>query len=208
MKSIIGLVLAVALLFTPLAIEGGLNSADSDFLFSSDQGLAVGGRHGLMGKQNLYEEFKSPLIFAGPGVPRGESRALVYLFDLFPTLCDLNQIAIPKQCEGASLVPVMKGEKKEVRDALFAAYKDCQRMVREERWKIIWYPKINRYQLFDLKNDPWEINDLHNKAAHAPRLKALKKLLAAQQDFFGDNKAPRPVLKQAKQQIFPSLQQS
>jgi len=53
-------------------------------IYSSDQGLAVGGRHGLMGKQNLYEHVKPPLILAGPGIPRGRSDALVYLFDLSP----------------------------------------------------------------------------------------------------------------------------
>ena len=42
-----------------------------------------------MGKQNLYEHVKPPLIIAGPGVPKGRSEALVYLFDLFPTVCDL-----------------------------------------------------------------------------------------------------------------------
>ena len=58
-------------------------------IFSSDQGLAVGGRHGLMGKQNLYEHVKPPLILAGPGIPHGQSDALVYLYDLFPTICEL-----------------------------------------------------------------------------------------------------------------------
>ena len=53
-------------------------------IFSSDQGLAVGGRHGLMGKQNLYEHFKAPLVVAGAGLRPGQSAALVYLFDLFP----------------------------------------------------------------------------------------------------------------------------
>jgi arylsulfatase A-like enzyme len=145
-----------------------------------------------MGKQNLYEEFKSPLLFAGPGVPKGQSRALVYLYDLFPTLCELSGLAVPKACEGASLVPVLRGKEARVRETLFAAYKDCQRMVRDERWKIIWYPKINRYQLFDLQSDPWEIHDLHAKAEHAGKLAELKKRLAAEQERFGDAKAPRP----------------
>lgn len=158
-------------------------------VYSSDQGLAVGGRHGLMGKQNLYEHFKSPLIVAGPGIAKGQSAALVYLFDLFPTLCDLAGIATPEVAEGSSLVPVLKGKKARVREWLFAAYRDCQRMVRDERWKLIWYPKIDRYQLFDLASDPWEINDLSDQTAHATRLAELKKQLAAQQKAFGDNQA-------------------
>ena len=73
-------------------------------IFSSDQGLAVGGRHGLMGKQNLYEHVKPPLIVAGPGIPRGKSDALVYLFDLFPTICDLAGATTPAVVEGKSLL--------------------------------------------------------------------------------------------------------
>src|SRR5262249_52144436 len=71
-------------------------------IFSSDQGLAVGGRHGLMGKQNLYEHFKSPLLIAGPGVPRQKSEALVYLFDIYPTLCELCGIRVPEDWRPAS----------------------------------------------------------------------------------------------------------
>jgi arylsulfatase A-like enzyme len=163
-------------------------------VYTSDQGLAVGGRHGLMGKQNLYEHFKSPLIVAGPGIPHGKSPALVYLHDLFPTLCDLAGVPTPNVVEGSSLMPVIKGEKPRVRDWLFAAYRDCQRMVRDERWKLIWYPKIDRYQLFDLANDPWEIDDLSGKKEQAAKLAEMKKRLAEVQKRFGDNKAPLPSL--------------
>jgi arylsulfatase A-like enzyme len=161
-------------------------------LFTADQGLAVGGWHGLMGKQNLYEDFKSPLIFVGPGVPVGKSDALVYLHDLFPTLCEITGREVPKVCEGASLAAVMRGEKQRVRDALFLAYIDCQRAVRDERWKLIWYPKIDRYQLFDLQSDPYEVKDLSAEAQQAARMGEMKKLLAAQQDAFEDRAAPRP----------------
>jgi arylsulfatase A-like enzyme len=164
---------------------------DTLIVFTSDQGLAVGGRHGLMGKQNLYEHFKSPLILAGPGVGKGSSPALVYLFDLFPTLCELTGLAVPRELEGASLVPVLRGERPRVREVLFAAYRDCQRMVRDERWKLLWYPKIKRFQLFDLQRDPWEVADLADRPEHAARLAALKKLLAEQQKAFADNRAPR-----------------
>ncbi len=165
--------------------------ADNTFIvYSSDQGLAVGGRHGLMGKQNLYEHFKSPLLIAGPGIPKGKSDALVYLHDLFPTLCDLAGTATPKEAEGLSLVPIWKRQKPRVRDHLFAAYRDCQRMVRDERWKLLWYPRIDRYQLFDLSRDPWELDDLSGKAEHAARLGELKRRLANEQKTFDDPLAP------------------
>ena len=55
------------------ALDEAKMRQDTLIVFSSDQGLAVGGRHGLMGKQNLYEHFKSPLIVAGPGSVRRTS---------------------------------------------------------------------------------------------------------------------------------------
>lgn len=159
-------------------------------VFTSDQGLAVGGRHGLMGKQNLYEHVKPPLVVAGPGIPHGQSPALAYLFDLFPTVCDLTGVPTPKACEGRSLAPVMRGEMPRVREHLFAAYKNVQRMVRDDRWKLLWYPKIDRVQLFDLQTDPDELHDLSAKPEYADRLKAMRALMAQQQTNWADT-APR-----------------
>ncbi|MGE3821521.1 MAG: sulfatase-like hydrolase/transferase [Isosphaeraceae bacterium] len=160
-------------------------------VFSSDQGLAVGGRHGLMGKQNLYEEFKSPLIFAGPGIPQGSSDALVYLHDILPTICEMASIPIPREFEGSSLVPVIQGRKPNVREVLFGAYRDCQRMVRDERWKLLWYPKIDRFQLFDLANDPWEIHDLSTDPGQVDRLSRMKAILGEEQHRHGDDRVAR-----------------
>jgi len=161
-------------------------------LFTSDQGLAVGGRHGLMGKQNLYEHFRAPLILAGPGIPKGRSAAIAHVHDLFPTLCDLTGVATPASVEGLSLAPVIRGKKKSVREYGFGVYKDVQRMVRDDRWKLIWYPKAGRFQLFDVVEDPWELRDYSGEAAKAKILARLKKAMAAQQDFYSDTAAPRP----------------
>jgi len=155
-------------------------------VFASDQGLAVGGRHGLMGKQNLYEHVKPPLILAGPGVPKGRSEALVYLFDLYPTLCEMAGIAIPSELEGQSLVPVVQGKRKRVRDALFLAYRDVQRAARDERWKMIWYPKVGQIQLFDLSKDPDELVNLANVPAHSSELARLSTQLRDWQRAVGD----------------------
>jgi arylsulfatase A-like enzyme len=172
-------------------------------VFSSDQGLAVGGRHGLMGKQNLYEHFKSPLVFAGPGIAKGKSDALVYLFDIFPTLCDLSGIVAPDVCEGVSLRPVIRSEKPKVRDTLFAAYRDYQRMVRDERWKLIAYNAGGQKhtQLFDLANDPDELKNLADDPAHAATRKRMEKLLADERKKFADPidfDTIRPVPKEKK----------
>ncbi|MBL8233036.1 MAG: sulfatase-like hydrolase/transferase [Bryobacterales bacterium] len=168
-------------------------AASTIIVFTSDQGLAVGGCHGLMGKQNLYEHVKPPMMIAGPGIRPRRHQALSYVMDTFPTLCDLAGIAVPEGVEGRSLAPVIRGQSKHVRDSLFALYRDCQRMTRDDRWKLMWYPKINRYQLFDLKNDPWELNDLSQNGGSAAHVERLKKRMAALQDEFDDRAAPRPV---------------
>ena len=167
--------------------------ANTVVLFTSDQGLAVGGRHGLMGKQNLYEHFKSPCIVAGPGIRRGRSDALVHMHDLYPTLCDLAGVPIPSSVEGHSLAPIIRGRQRAVREHAFAVYKDVQRMVRRGDWKLIWYPKVARFQLFNVVRDPWELDDRSSDPAQASRLADMKRRLAEQQEQHGDKYAPRPV---------------
>jgi len=167
-----GLDFHIGRIVTALREKGLL--ANTYVIFTSDQGLAVGGRHGLMGKQNLYEHFKGPLIFTGPGIKPGSSPALAYMHDLFPTLAALANVDVPSAVEGASLRPVIEGKSKAVRSHLLGAYRDVQRMVRDARWKLIWYPKVNRYQLFDLQSDPDELRDLSTDPKQAPRIAALK----------------------------------
>jgi arylsulfatase A-like enzyme len=155
-------------------------------VFSADHGLAVGS-HGLFGKQNLYEDgMRVPLVFAGPGIPKGRSEALVYLFDLYPTLCGFAGATAPAGIDGKSLKPIIEGKATGVRDAIFTAYRDVQRAVRNDRWKLIRYPQINRTQLFDLQADPHELHDLAADTAQAPRVTELLALLADLQKHYGD----------------------
>jgi N-acetylgalactosamine-6-sulfatase len=148
-------------------------------IFSSDQGLAVGGRHGLMGKQNLYEHVKPPLVIAGPGISHGNSDALVYLYDLFPTICGLAQARTPPIVEGRSLLPIARGTNSDTRPYLFAAYRHCQRMVRDRRWKLIeYFVGAERHtQLFDLSADPDELENLADEIDAADELDRLREQL-------------------------------
>jgi arylsulfatase A-like enzyme len=161
--------------------------AETLVIYTSDHGLAVG-RHGLMGKQSLYDHsMRPPLLFSGPGVPAGKrSAALCYLLDLFPTICDLTGVARPATVEGVSLAPVLRGGKASVRASLFGAYRDVQRMVRTERWKLIRYPKVERTQLFDVANDPEETRDLAAEPAQAGRMKEMMDLLKEWQKKVAD----------------------
>jgi len=155
-------------------------------LFSADQGIAIGS-HGLLGKQNLYDAgMKSPLIFAGPGIPHGASDALVYLFDLYPTVLDLVGAAKPAGIDGQSFRPVLTGSARAARPELFFAYRDVQRAWRDDRWKLIRYPQVNVTQLFDLQSDPDELKNLAGAPAHRTRVEQMLARLKDSQARFAD----------------------
>jgi arylsulfatase A-like enzyme len=160
---------------------------DTIIIFSSDHGLAIGS-HGLMGKQSLYEHsMKSPLIFAGPGIPKGQSDALVYLLDIYPTVCELAGTTTPDGLDGRSLAPIIQGKAAGVRDSLFTSYREVMRAVRDERWKLIRYPHINKTQLFDLQSDPDERTNLADRSQQASRVRELLALIENWQKKLGDN---------------------
>lgn len=157
-------------------------------VFASDHGLAIGS-HGLFGKQNLYDvSMRSPVILAGPGIPTNHRvSAFAYLYDLFPTLGDLCKIDAPVGSEGLSLAPVIAERERTRRTSIFTAYSQVQRAVRDERWKLIVYPQINRVQLFDLQADPDEKQDLSTEPGHAAVLVRLTALLCHEQARSGDS---------------------
>jgi arylsulfatase A-like enzyme len=143
-------------------------------VFASDNGLAIGS-HGLLGKQNLYEHSTNvPLIISGPGIPEGKvSDALVYLFDLFPTLAELCGLPKPIEIDGESLAPIIDGTSDGVRSSLFTAYRHTVRAVRTKDWKLIRYPERDHNQLFNLKEDPMELNNLAKQTLHQSKLSEL-----------------------------------
>ena len=149
-------------------------------IFTSDHGMSVG-RHGLMGKQNLYEHtWKVPFIVRGPGIPRG-SRAsgYIYLLDVFPTLCDYAGIEVPAGVEGRSFRKVLEGQTERIRDVVYGVYcggtKPGMRAVKTNGWKLIEYDvldgEVRETQLFDLQQNPDELLAEH----HSAELKSLLK---------------------------------
>jgi len=155
-------------------------------IFSSDQGLAIGS-HGLMGKQNLYEHSaKSPLIIAGPDIQPRRSDALVYLLDIYPTILSLVGAPPETGLDGESLAPVLYHQAERARKSLFLSYKDVQRAIRDERYKLIVYPKNGTKQLFDLEADPHELNNLAENPDYARRVEAMMEAILQWQSQLGD----------------------
>ena len=173
-------------------------------IYTADHGLAVG-QHGLLGKQNLYNHsIRVPSIFAGPGISEGVTvDALTYLYDVFPTVCDLTGVECPDTTEGKSLVPLMEGCVDRVRATVFAAYRDIHRTISDGRWKLIRYyvseetgKGTDCIQLFDLAQDPWETTNLADLPEHADRIRSLAADMQMWQTETDDFLKDTPVLLQ------------
>jgi arylsulfatase A-like enzyme len=150
--------------------------------YTSDHGIAIG-RHGLQGKQNLYQHsWRVPFIAKGPGIEPG-SRAAgnIYLLDCLATLCDIAGIQAPETNEGISFKPVLEGKQKTIRDVLYGVHcggtKPGMRCVKSGDWKLIKYDgdngTIRQTQLFNLKENPHELLQQH----HDPKVIALTGLM-------------------------------
>ena len=93
----------------------------------------------------------------------------------------------PATVTGRSLAPVLSGGAAEVYDEIFGYFTDTQRMVRgSDGWKLIWYPAIQRTQLFHVNDDPEERHDRSAEPAQATRLARLRATLAGWQRANGD----------------------
>ena len=95
------------------------------------------------------------------------------------TVCDVAGIPVPTTVRGRSLMPVLTGRTKSIRPEVFGYFGDVQRMVRTDRWKLIWYPKINREQQVELRTDPHELHDLVSNPRMASTESSLRDRLKA-----------------------------
>ncbi|MHC4560123.1 MAG: sulfatase-like hydrolase/transferase [Planctomycetota bacterium] len=173
-----------------------MGELDNTYIFyTADHGMAIG-RHGLQGKQNLYEHtWRVPFIVRGPGV-KGASRVKgnIYLLDVLSTLCELAGIDIPETSEGISFKSVLVGKKDTVRDVLYGVYcggaKPGMRCVKKGNWKLIKYDStrdsVRHTQLFNLAENPSEFMRQH----HDPKLIAMTGIepMAGQIDLATDER--------------------
>lgn len=162
-------------------------------IYTADHGMAIG-RHGLQGKQNLYQHtWRVPFIVKGPGIQPGtRAEGNIYLLDVLATLCDFAGIPAPASNEGISFRPVLEGRQATVRDTLYGVYnggtKPGMRSVKQGDWKLVKFDVMNgavrETQLFDLKENPFEFIAQH----HDPAVVALTgvKPGAQQRNLAGD----------------------
>jgi arylsulfatase A-like enzyme len=110
----------VGVLLNTLESLGTLNS--TVIVLWGDHGWHLGD-HDLWHKHTNFEEAtRAPLIIAGPGIKAGTTSSLTEFVDVFPTICDLANVTIPKQLDGKSLKPLMKNSKIVVKDFSVSQY--------------------------------------------------------------------------------------
>jgi arylsulfatase A-like enzyme len=160
-------------------------------VFAGDNGLAVG-QHGLLGKQNLYEHsIRVPLIMAGPGIPvNKKNNGFTYLSDINPTIYEYLNIQKPSSVEALSLMPSIKNPGANIRTQMYNVYGHWSRSIKtSDGFKLIVYnvKGVLTTQLFNLNNDPYEINNLAADPAMQSKIISMRAALKKEMLYKHDN---------------------
>ncbi|VGO12351.1 Arylsulfatase [Pontiella desulfatans] len=167
-------------------------------VYSSDQGFYLG-EHGWFDKRWMYEEsLRQPLAMRWPGVinPGTRIRQLTQNIDIAPTFIEAAGQKIPEEIQGESLLPLFQESSPQWRDAIYYQYYDGgghgvarHYGVRDDRYKLIHLYDTDDWELFDLQNDPNEMNSEYNNPEYSMTVERMKKKLAALQTQY---KTPPP----------------
>lgn len=168
------------------ALEASGQADNTWIFFTADHGLAVG-KHGLLGKQNMYEHsLRVPFLVKGPGVKPGKISAPIYLQDVMATSLDLAG-GKPDEVEFQSLLLLIRGQSTQpTANPVYGAYLELQRAILADGWKLIAYPEAKKLRLYHVAEDPEELHDLAAQPSQQPRLKDLFQQLTSLQQKMDD----------------------
>jgi arylsulfatase A-like enzyme len=176
--------------------ENGLTD-NTLVVYTSDQGFYMG-EHGWFDKRFMYEQsLRTPLLMRAPkGYDvKGEIAELVQNIDFAPTFLDFAGVEIPAEIQGVSLKPLLSGEVEQWRDGIYYHYYEYPNEhsvkrhygIRTDRYKLIhFYFDIDVWELYDLKTDPDEMNNLINSKEHSELIDSLKVELVKLQVLYDD----------------------
>jgi arylsulfatase A-like enzyme len=170
-------------------------------IYLSDQGFYLG-EHGWFDKRFIYEEsFRTPMMMRYPGVvkPSTISNDFVMNLDIAPTMLDAAGVAIPKDEQGQSLLPLLKGKKAKARDAVYYHYYENGEHavsphfgVRTKRYKLVrFYTRVNSWELYDLQKDPNEMHNLYGQKQYKKVTAEMNSQLNKMIDQYEDQDAKR-----------------
>ena len=140
-------------------------SENTIVIITSDHGFSLS-EHNRWSKHNLFKvENHVPLFIRVPGyLNYGKSDSFVELIDLYPTICELLKIEKPKQLEGMSLVENIKNPNLISKTNAYSRYTNGDMYVSDNyaysEWKYSEEGKIVGRMLYDMKNDPFQMENL------------------------------------------------
>ena len=146
---------------------------DTVVIYSSDQGFFLGD-HGWFDKRFMYEEsLRMPFVVRWPGVikPGSVNNDLVSNLDFAETFLEIAGVSVPEDMQGQSLVSLFKGQTPEDwRKSYYYHYYEFPGAhsvrrhygVRTDRHKLIHFYNENEWELYDLKQDPREMRNIHD----------------------------------------------
>ncbi len=170
-------------------------------IFASDNGF-LHGEHGLIDKRCMYEEsIRIPMIVHCPEIVPANRRTqrLVLNIDVCPTILDAAGVSIPDTVQGMSFLPVARGDQPEWRDAILYEYFWEEAFpqtptvlgVRTEEYSYMWYHGIfDLQELYNVKEDPHQMNNLIDSAAHYDIRQEMHKKLRELLDRYGATQVP------------------
>ncbi len=179
-------------------------------IYCADNGWYLG-ELGLYDKRFMYEPgLRVPLIACGPGIqPNSTPDQFVANIDLAPTFLDLAGLPVPDFMQGRSLAPLLRGESpSDWRDTVYYRYYHdpghhntaAHLGVRTKTHKLIYYWKMDAYEMFDLVKDPNEQHNLLFSAEEASQPKIAAKfkelkteIVRLQKEFKDDGQYADPV---------------
>ncbi len=152
----------------------GPNRENTIVVLWSDHGFHLGEKQ-HWAKRTLWEEStRSPLMFAGEGIPAGAStQAAVGLIDIYPTLVEIAGLPVPQEFDGVSLLPLIKNPTATWDRAVVSTWLPNNHCVVKDHWRYVRY-KEGTEELYDMRSDIDEFSNL----ASDPNLAAIKASLA------------------------------
>ncbi|CAM4392134.1 sulfatase-like hydrolase/transferase [Zobellia roscoffensis] len=157
------------------ALEESGKMENTYIFFGADHGISVG-HHGLIGKQSMFDHsVRIPMMVVGPGIPKGKVLGQdVYLQDIMATTLELADVDKPDHVQFHSFMDIVNGERENSHySGIYGAYENVQRMIRKDGFKLLVYPKIEKVLLFDMEEDPNEMNDLADRPEYIKKVETL-----------------------------------
>jgi arylsulfatase A-like enzyme len=153
-------------------------------IYTSDQGFFLG-EHNFYDKRFMYEEsLRMPFVIRWPGKIKAgtTNRDMVLNVDFAPMMLDAAGVKPPADMQGRSFLPLLRGQKpKDWRTSMYYRYYHpghhnvaAHYGIRTERYKLIYFNKLDQWELYDLKNDPVEMRNLYADPASAGLVTKLK----------------------------------